>query len=85
MLVESRPPLDLPELAMRADLVGELARLISSLRANPAQLREMIHECGDELYSHPRLRRALSVPGDSDIARMLDNAEKLCLELLENR
>lgn len=84
MLVESSPRLNLQELAMREDLVGELARLISDLRAEPARLREIALECGAELYSHPRLRRALSEPDESDIAIMLDNAEKLCMELLEN-
>lgn len=85
IIVKTRSTIDMKEVAKREDLAGELARLAQDMRCDAGLMREIMAGSLEPLYGHARLRRALSKPDENDMSTLLDEAERLCLDLLENR
>ena len=85
LLVETRPLLDEAEYRRREDLLGETMRLIDEMRRHPEQLAELDAAALAPLFSHTRMRKALGPPGPGESRRLLDEAQRLCIDLLEVR
>ncbi len=85
LIVETRPPVDRAEYLQREDLLGEAMRLMESMRGDPALLRSIAGPALEPLFRHPRFRGALDAPDDEETRRLLDEAERLCADLLEAR
>lgn len=58
---------------------------MEAMRADPALLRSLAGPALDPLFRHPRFRGALEAPDDEETRRLLDEAERLCADLLEAR
>ena len=82
--VRTLPLLDRARLTTREDLLGEILRGGDELRATPELLRAEAAEALKDLFAHPRAKRALAAVDDDTLRQILDDAESLCAELLEN-
>lgn len=85
LLPETRPLADHDEYLRREDLLGETLRLAQRLRQEPQRLREVGHAALTPLFGHNRLRHVLSQPDEAETLRLLEEAERLCMDLLEER
>lgn len=85
LLTETRPLLDEAEYRRREDLLGETMRLIDDMRRHPEQLAELDEAALAPLFSHARMRKALAPPDTEENLRLLDEAQRLCIDLLEAR
>ena len=85
LVVETRPPAERAEYLQREDLLGETMRLMEAMRTDPTLLRSLAGPALDPLFRHPRFRGALNAPDDEETRRLLDEAERLCADLLEAR
>lgn len=83
--VDTRSLADHDEWLRREDLVGETARLARQMRESRQSLRELTDPALAPLFEHSRLRRALKAPDEATLLTLLDEAERLCLDLLEER
>lgn len=85
LLVDTRPLADSAELLHREDLAGETARLAESMRANDQALAELAERALEPLFGHTHLRKMLVPPDEQQIHSLLDESQRLCLDLLEER
>lgn len=85
LLVETRPLLDEAEYRRREDLLGETMRLIDEMRRHPEQFAELGETALAPLFAHARMRKALAPPDTEESLRLLDEAQRLCIEMLEVR
>ncbi|MBD5538479.1 MAG: DNA repair exonuclease [Desulfovibrio sp.] len=83
--VETRSPGDQEELLRREDLLGETARVALAMRESRQALHEIADPALEPLFGHSRLRKALTPPDGQQILALLDEAERLCVDLLEER
>lgn len=84
MEVLTRLPVERGELAGRDDLLGEIFRLGDAGRAAPEKLEALRREALEPLFGHSRLRKVLEPLTETEMNRLLDDAESLCMDLLEN-
>lgn len=85
LIVETRPLLDEAEYRRREDLLGETMRLIDEMRRHPEQFAELGEAALAPLFSHARMRKALAPPDTEESRRLLDEAQRLCIDMLEVR
>lgn len=87
LVADTRPWLDMDSLYQREDLLGETLRLARGLRQGEedAALREMTETALAPLYKNPRARKALGAPGTEALNALLDDAQRLCIDLMEVR
>ncbi|WP_165078937.1 MULTISPECIES: DNA repair exonuclease [unclassified Desulfovibrio] len=83
--VETRSLAEREELLRREDLLGETARLAREMRESPEALHALAGPALEPLFAHSRLRKALTPPDEEQLGALLDEAERLCLDLLEER
>ena len=67
----------------REDLLGEVFRLSEAART-ASGLQSLREGPLAPLFAHARAGKALEPLTDEELARLLDDAESLCLDLLEN-
>ena len=84
MEVRTLPLLDRERLTAREDLLGEILRIGDEVRADPQRLRDESVEALKDLFAHARAKKALTPLDDESLRQLLDDAESLCAELLEN-
>lgn len=78
----TRPLLDRQQILERDDLLGEIFRLGEECRQSPEKMENFRKEAVKNLFEHPRARKILSPLTDEE--RLLDEAENLCVDLLES-
>ena len=83
MDVRTRPCADREALLEREDLIGEVFRLSEAARTEQG-LRDLRSGPLSVLFGHSRAGKALDPLTDDELVRLLDDAESLCLDLLEN-
>lgn len=83
--VDTQPLADEAEYLRREDLLGETMRLVESMRQDPAQLAALSKAALDPLFTHIRMSKALVPPDEEERQRLLDAAQRLCIDLLEAR
>lgn len=82
--LHTRPLSDRQRLREREDLLGEIARLGDECRADPEALQRAVGAALQDLYEHARARKALEPLTAAECGSLLEEAEALCLDLLEN-
>ena len=60
-------------------------RLIDEMRRHPEQFAELGEAALAPLFSHARMRKALAPPDTEESRRLLDEAQRLCIDMLEVR
>ena len=81
--VATRPCVERGALLEREDLLGEVFRLSEAART-ASGLQALREGPLAPLFAHARAGKALEQLTDEELARLLDDAESLCLDLLEN-
>lgn len=79
--VKTRPEADMEILREREDLLGETLRLARAGRENTGTLRALVEPSCKHLPD--KTRRILPALSDEECAQLLDEAERLCIDLLE--
>ncbi len=80
-----RPEIDVEKRREEGDLLGELLKFSEEIR-NAASIRRELEGCLSELFENPRMRKSLSLASleDAELENILENAERLCIDLLED-
>ncbi len=81
MELACRPAHDLEALRRRSDLLGEALRVAASLRGEPGM--EAAQPALEALFGKARLRKAVEPPDAEEMAALLEEAELLCMDMLE--
>jgi DNA repair exonuclease SbcCD nuclease subunit len=79
----TRPEADAENLRGRDDLLGEALRLAEAGRASPETLRALVDSCLQPLSSAPGLRKLLPFLSDEEREKLLAEAERLCIDVME--
>ena len=82
--VDTRPAFDRAAAVQREDLLGEVLRRADAWRADGGLLTAGVDAALSDLFSRGRGRKGLSEPRAEELASLLDEAERLCADLLEN-
>lgn len=82
--VETRPLFDRDAAMRREDLLGEVLRRADFWRKDNTTLQARADEALNDLFSRGRSRKALTEPDEEELAELLEEAERLCADFLEN-
>lgn len=85
LLVETTTVLTKEDYLRRDDFLGETLRLVEALHNDPAMMQKLCQQALEPLYLHPHIRRALKLPNANEMLTLLQEAERLCINLLEVR
>ena len=83
--VETRSLTERSEYLQREDLLGEAMRLAERMRENREALQDVAGPALEPLFGHNRLRKVLAQPDETQMQALLQEAERLCMDLLEVR
>ena len=83
--LQTGPVIDMDAARGREDLLGEALRLAEAGRATPETMRELVDSALQPLLGHTRTRKALPPLSDEECAALLNDAERLCIDFMENR
>ena len=81
--LEAGPEIDLDELMGKRDFLGELLRYSKDL-SEDSKIVELLREELSPLIENPRARRFLNTPDENKLKRLLKEAEKICVQILQN-
>ena len=81
--IRTTPPIDWEEYRRRDDLLGSALRMVQELREKPEKLHSFADPLLQQMYAHSRLRHILQKPDEHELHDLLDDAERLCVALLE--
>ncbi|MDR0466039.1 MAG: DNA repair exonuclease [Deltaproteobacteria bacterium] len=82
--LQTNPMADVGAARDREDLLGETLRLAEAARASGETMRALADAAMKPLLEHARFRKALPPLSDEDHALLLNDAERMCFDLLEN-
>lgn len=85
MQAETSPAIDRAQYLQREDLLGEALRLADRMTQSGEALHEVAAPALKQLYDHGQLRHILAQPDDERMRALLEEAERLCTDLLEAR
>ena len=87
LVPDTGPWLDMESLYQREDLLGETLRLARHLRSeeDSTALSALTEEALLPLFKHPKARKALAAPDPDALNTLLDDAQRLCIDLMEAR
>ena len=83
--VDTNPPVDSAQYLQREDLLGETLRLAQHMSESHEALQEVGGPALSPLFNHTQLRKILAQPDDSQMQALLEEAQRLCIDLLEVR
>ncbi len=83
--VETSPLLDFETLRKQDDLLGETLRYSQKLLENEQDAAAFVQNILAPLYAHPKARHILVNPHSEEIQNLLQEAERLCADSMENR
>ena len=85
MVAETSPAIDRAQYLQREDLLGEALRLADRMSQGGETLHAVAAPALKQLYEHGQLRHILTHPDDERMRALLEEAERLCTDLLEAR
>ena len=85
MQAETSPAIDRAQYLQREDLLGEALRLSDRKAQSGEALHDVAAPALKQLYDHGQLRHILTQPDDERMRALLEEAERLCTDLLEAR
>lgn len=83
--VNTSPPVDSTQYLQREDLLGETLRLALRMSESHEALQAVGGPALSPLFCHTQLRKILAQPDDSQMQALLEEAQRLCIDLLEAR
>ena len=85
MQAETSPAIDRAQYLQREDLLGEALRLADRMAQSGETLHDVATPALKQLYDHGQLRHILTQPDHERMQALLEEAERLCADLLEAR
>ncbi len=85
IVVETTPLLAMEELLRRDDLLGETVRLGQQLQEDSTAGQDFVHSTLAPLFGHTRAKAVLTRPTEQEVAQMLQDAARLCADIMESR
>ena len=85
MPAETSPAIDRAQYLQREDLLGETLRLADRMAQSSDTLHDVAAPALKQIYDHGQLRHILTQPDDERMRALLEEAERLCTDLLEAR
>lgn len=85
MRAETTPAIDRAQYLQREDLLGETLRLAQRMAESNEALSEIAAPAMKQVYDHNQLRKILAQPDEERLRVLLEEAERLCTDLLEER
>jgi DNA repair exonuclease SbcCD nuclease subunit len=82
---QTAPLADIDAARGREDLLGEALRLAEAGRATPETMRGLVDSALQPLLGHARARKALPALSNEECSALLSDAERLCIDFMENR
>lgn len=83
--VDTGQELDMEALSRREDLLGEVVRLAASGSHTPEAAKALAGPALDALFKHTKAKNALTALDDAQLSALIDDAQKLCIDLMEAR
>ena len=77
--------IDRAQYLQREDLLGETLRLADRMAQSSDTLHDVAAPALKQIYDHVQLRHILNQPDDERMRALLEEAERLCTDLLEAR
>ncbi len=75
----------LETLSKRDDLLGETLRLAQDINNNDEILQNFMQTSLAQLYTHPKAKHILEIPQGEDAKALLNEAQRLCADMMESR
>ncbi|MDD4702083.1 MAG: DNA repair exonuclease, partial [Desulfovibrio sp.] len=69
----------------REDLLGETLRMAKNMSESHEAFQQVAGPALAPLFTHGQLRKILTQPDDVQMQALLDEAQRLCIDLLEVR
>lgn len=85
LVTDTRQCLDMESLYAREDLLGETLRMARETREQENALEALAETALHPLFHNSKARKALPAPDARELAALLDEAERLCIDLMEAR
>ncbi len=85
IVVETAPLLAMEELLKRDDLLGETLRLGQQLQQDMKDGQDFVQSTLSPLYGHTRAKAVLVRPEQEDVTKILEDAARLCVDIMESR
>ncbi len=85
MVVETSPVLAMDELVKRDDLLGETLRLSRQLQEESVEGQAFVERTLAPLFGHARAKNVLIKPQEEDLPTLLENAARLCADIMESK
>ncbi len=85
IVVETQAVLAMEELRQRDDLLGETLRLGAQLQQDAKDGQDFVHSTLAPLFAHARAKVFLHSPQEEEVSALLENAARLCADLMENK
>ncbi len=85
MVVETAPILAMDELVKRDDLLGETLRLGQQLQEDDKEGQAFVERTLAPLFGHVRAKHVLVQPQAEEMAKLLEDAARLCADIMESR
>ena len=83
--IDTSPAVDHAQYLQREDLLGETLRMAQRMSESHEALQEVAGPALAPLFTHGQLRKILAQPDDTQMQALLDEAQRLCTDLLEVR
>jgi DNA repair exonuclease SbcCD nuclease subunit len=81
--LDAGPEIDLDELMKRGDFLGELLRYSKDL-SEDSKIEGLLSDELSPLIENARARRFLNTPDENKLKNLLKEAEKICVQILQN-
>ncbi len=75
----------LEALSSRDDLLGETLRLAHTIGSNDESLQTFMQTSLAQLYTHNKAKHILEIPEGQDAKNLLEEAQRLCVDMMESR
>ncbi len=85
IVVETVPVLAMDELRKRDDLLGETLRLGLQLQVDSKDGQDFVQSTLAPLFGHTRAKAVLCMPQEENMSALLEDAARLCADLMENK
>ncbi len=85
IVVDTQPVLAMDELRKRDDLLGETLRLGQHLQQDSKDGQDFVLSTLAPLYGHVRAKAVLQAPQEQEITALLEDAARLCADLMESK
>ncbi len=83
IVLNTSPRISMEELLQRDDLLGETLRMAQQHKNDPEALQSFLFTCLEPLLTHETARHIVSLPEGEEACSLLEEAMRLCVDMME--